>query len=108
MPTVTYETTTHRLRIGSECREEHSDTIQRALRRFADLADGHLIVDLTAVTAIDQRVASDLVAAAGRLRAAGRTFAFVRKHGTPVDAALSAAQARSTGGGTGMPAGTRV
>jgi anti-anti-sigma regulatory factor len=94
MTTVRYEADTHRLRIEGACRAGDRSAIQEALDTFARLAGGHLIVDLTAVTTIDQRLANDLVDAAHSLSGAAGTFAFVRKHGTAVDDAMSAAEAR--------------
>jgi hypothetical protein len=91
MTTVSYEASGHRLRIGGGCQEDDNSTLQNALETFADLAGGHHIVDLTAVTEIDQRVADELMAAARRSMKDGRTVAFIRKHGTLVDYALLAA-----------------
>lgn len=95
MTTVRYEAGVRRLRIEGECRDDDRSTIREALDTFARLS-GHLIVDLTAVTFIDQEVADELVAVA-RTRTDGATFAFLRKHGTPVDAALNAAEGRRSG-----------
>ena len=93
MTTLTYEASAHRLRIAGGCRSDDSSTIQEAFAAFADLAGGHLIVDLTAVTEIDQGVANDLLAAARRWSRDGGTYALVRKGGTAVDDALVAAAA---------------
>ncbi len=91
MTTLNYEANARRLRIAGGCRSDDSSTIQEAFAAFANLADGHLIVDLTAVTEIDQAVADDLLAAARRWSRDGGTFSFVRKGGTVVDDALVAA-----------------
>ncbi|WP_028644058.1 STAS domain-containing protein [Nocardioides sp. URHA0020] len=99
MTTVTYEAAGHRLRIAGGCHRGDNPTLQEALGTCAELAGSHLIVDLTAVTEIDQQVANDLVAAARRSRASGGTIALVRKHGTPVDDALAAAETAATGPG---------
>jgi anti-anti-sigma regulatory factor len=93
MTTVRYDADVHRLRLEGECRDYDRSSIQDALGTFAELAGGHLIVDLTAVTGIDQSIANELVDAA-RARTEGPTFAFVRKHGSPVDDALKAAENR--------------
>jgi anti-anti-sigma regulatory factor len=92
MTTVRYEASTRRLRIEGRCVDGDRAAIQDALDTCARLASGHLIVDLTAVTVIDQSAANDLVAAAGRSRRAGGTVVFVRKHGTDVDDVLAAAE----------------
>ena len=91
MTTLTYEASARRLRIAGGCRSDDSSTIQEAFGAFASLAGGHLIVDLTAVTEIEQEVANDLLAAARRWSREGGTFALVRKGGTVVDDALLAA-----------------
>jgi anti-anti-sigma regulatory factor len=90
--TVRYEADTHRLRIGGECLDDDRAVVQDALDTFARLASSHLIVDLTAVTRIDQSAANHLVASARRLRRDGGTVVFLRKHGTSVDRVLSAAE----------------
>ena len=92
MTTVRFEADTRRLRIEGGCHAADWSTVQEALDTFSQLTDGHLIVDLTAVTGIDQHVADELVAAARRSRANGGTVAFIRKHGTTVDDALTAAE----------------
>ncbi len=91
MTTVVYEAPGHRLRLGGQCRDDDRDAIREALGTFARQAGCHLIVDLTAVTAIDQGVAEDLVAVRSSC-GDGQTFAFIRKHGTPIDEALTAAE----------------
>ena len=94
MTTVRYEARAHRLRIDRLPTSSLS-AIQDALATFAQFADGHLIIDLTAVNAIEQDVADDLVAAAQGSRREGGTVAFIRKHGTLVDEALTAAEQAS-------------
>ena len=96
MTTVHYEAGTHRLRLEGACRDGDRLAIHEALDTFTPMAGGHLIVDLTAVTAIDQSVANDLVATARSLSDAQGAFTLVRKHGTPVDQALVAAESDST------------
>jgi hypothetical protein len=90
--TVHYEGSAHRLRIEGSCHSADRFTVQEALETFAQWADGHLIVDLTAVTGIDQSVADELLAAAERSRRGGGTFAFVRKLDSPDDEALAVAE----------------
>lgn len=92
MTTVRYEASVHRLRVEGECRRSDLSTVRKAFETFSEMADGHLIVDLTAVTGIDQSVADELVGAGRRSRRDGGTVAFVRKHGTPVDEALTSAE----------------
>jgi anti-anti-sigma regulatory factor len=92
MTGLRYEADGHRLRIAGGCRAADRDLIREALDAMADLADDHLIVDLTAVTEIDQCAANELISAARRSRGDGGTVAFLRKHGTSVDAALVAAE----------------
>lgn len=92
MTTVHYEAKTRRLRIEGGCRTSDLSTVHEALDTFSQLTDAHLIVDLTAVTEIDQSVADELVAAAVRSRSRGGTVALVRKHGTSVDDAVTAAE----------------
>jgi anti-anti-sigma regulatory factor len=92
MTALRYEADGHRLRIAGGCRAADCDLIREALDAMVHLADDHLIVDLTAVTEIDQYVANELIAAARRSRGDGGTVTFVRKHGTPVDDALRAAE----------------
>jgi anti-anti-sigma regulatory factor len=89
---VHYEADGHRLRIAGGCRAGDRDVIREALDAMAHLANDHLIVDLTAVTEIDQCAANELIAAVRRSRGDGGTVVFVRKHGTPVDNALVAAE----------------
>lgn len=87
-----YEEGPHRLRIAGDCRETDYPTIRQALDTCADRASDHLIIDLTAVTRLDQAVANDLVAASRRARQRHRTLALVRKHGTTVDETLRKAE----------------
>lgn len=94
MTALHFEARTHRLRVEGGCRAADRDAILEALDRFAHLANGHLIVDLTAVTEIDQVAADQLVSAVHRTRAEGGTVALVRKNGTPVNDAITAAEAR--------------
>ena len=92
MTAVRYEASGRRLRLAGVCQAADRDALHEALDTFAHLSGGHLIVDLTAVTDIDPGTARDFVAAARRSRGDGVTVAFVRKHDTPVDAALRAAE----------------
>jgi anti-anti-sigma regulatory factor len=92
MISLHYEPEVSRLRIAGKCRAADRGAIRDALDASAHLASEHLIVDLTAVTEIDPWAANELVAAARRSRGAAGTVVFVRKHGTPVDAALVAAE----------------
>ena len=92
MMAMHYEPDGRRLRIRGACCTDDRDAVREMLDRSAHRADEHLIVDLTAVTDLDPWTASDLVAAAHRLRGAGRTIVLVRKHGTSVDDALRAAE----------------
>jgi anti-anti-sigma regulatory factor len=96
MTTVHYEAGTHRLRLEGPCRDADRSALHEALDTFAPMAGGHLIVDLTGVTSMDQRVANDLVAAARSANKEHEAFTIVRKHGTVVDEALIAAEAGST------------
>jgi anti-anti-sigma regulatory factor len=92
MTAVDYEADGHRLRIAGGCRAADRDFIREALDAMAHVANDHLIVDLTAVTEIDQCAANELIAAACRSRLAGGTVVFIRKHGTLVDETLLAAE----------------
>ncbi len=92
MTNLRYEANTHRLRIEGSCHLADLSKVHEALDTFSPLTDGHLIVDLTAVTEIDQAVADELVAVAYRSGSRRGTVAFVRKHGTSVDRALTAAE----------------
>jgi hypothetical protein len=96
MTTVHYDAGTHRLRLEGVWRDGDRATIREALDTFAPLAGRYFIVDLTAVTEVDQVFANDLVAAARAAVSEDDTLTFVRKHGTPVDDALTAAEANST------------
>jgi ABC-type transporter Mla MlaB component len=91
MTTLHYEARAHRLRVEGDCHAADLATVHEALDTFTKLASGHLIVDLTAVTAIDPSIAAGLVLAARRARSAGGTVVLLRKHGTCVDEALTAA-----------------
>lgn len=95
MTAVHYVASTHRLRLEGACRENDLVVVRDALDAFLPLSGGRLIVDLTAISEIDPSVAADLVGTAHDARDQGVTVTLVRKHSTPVDAALIEAE-RST------------
>lgn len=100
MTTMRYEAGAHRLRIEGDCRESDYSAIRDALDTVAAQASDHLIIDLTAVTRLDQSVANGLVAASRKARLNDRALALVRKHGTTVDAALRKAEGVASGART--------
>lgn len=103
MTTVRFESTGGRLRIEGDCHADHG-SLEEAFAAFANLAGGHLIVDLTAVGVLDRSVADDLLAAATRSRNEGGSVVFVRKHGTAVDTVLTLAEEAARPSLTGRPA----
>ena len=92
MTTVRYEASTHRLRLEGVCRDDDTSTIQDAIDTFVSMSGGHLVIDLTAVTAIHPTIAADLVAAVHAARSQGNVVTLIRKHRTPVDDAIIAAE----------------
>ena len=94
MTTVHYEAHTHRLRISGSCPAEDRVAVRDALETFAGLAGGHLIVDMTAVTVLDQAVANDVIAATREVAERGVSCRILRKAGE-VDDALNQAERAS-------------
>lgn len=93
MTTLHYEASTHRIRLEGECRNDDGLALRDALEAFGPMAGDHLIVDLTAVTHIDPAVAAEVVRAVRSASRDGKQLTLLRKDGTVVDEALSAAEA---------------
>ena len=94
--TIHHEAVSNRLRIEGACRDVDRASIQQALEEAAGLAD-HVIVDLTAATALEPEVAGLLLDVRGRAMQQGNRITLLRKSASHVDRALSTAEAERAG-----------
>lgn len=93
MPHVHYETESRRLRLAGDVLDDDLADLREAVARFVERSEGHLMVDLTAVTDLSESAARHLVEVRTAAGARGRRITLLRRHGTPVDEALRSAAA---------------
>jgi len=92
---VRYESETCRLRLVGQVGDADLESLQDAMEAFERRAEGHLMIDLTAVSHLADSAASYLIEAKAAHDAPGRRMTLIRKLDSPVDVALKAAARRA-------------
>lgn len=91
MVSISFESSTGRMRLEGACREQDTAMICEALQTFSHLAVT-LKVDLSAATRLDAEVAAALVDEKRRVEREGCRLSLVRRRGSDADQALCAAE----------------
>lgn len=91
MVSISFESSTGRMRLEGACREQDTAMICEALHTFSHLAVT-LKVDLSAATRLDAEVAAALVDEKRRVEREGCRLSLVRRRGSDADLALCAAE----------------
>ena len=99
MSNVHYEADARRLRLEGALRDTDLDLVRDAVDAFGPRAEGHLTVDLTAVTDLGPGVARYLLEAKAAAADLGVRMELLRKLDTPADRALHAAAEPGSGAG---------
>lgn len=98
MSHVRFEAESRRLRLAGDVLDDDLAELAEMLDRFTGRAEGHVMVDLTAVTDLSASAARHLVEVRAAAASEGRLITLLRRHGTPVDDALKAACEGTAGG----------
>ena len=93
--TISYESSTHRLRLEGKCEAGDVDRVREAIDSYGR-DHRRTIVNLIAVTHIDDEIAELVIDAREFARSEGREITLLRRAHSQVDQAILAAEAART------------